>query len=124
MRFVESMNKTGTFLNASGQPGDIVRGEERVVRANWCAYAAEADGHPATVAMFDHPANARHPATWFTLREPFAYLSATLNLWKEPLKIEAGQKLDLCYGVAVWDGRVEPAKIEALYQRWLKICER
>jgi len=124
MRFPESLDKTATFLNASGQPGQIVRGDERVVRANWSACTGDVDGHAVTVAMFDHPDNARHPATWFTMRDPFAYMSATLNLWKEPLTIKAGEPLELCYGVAVWDGRVETAKIEALYQQWLKVCRR
>ncbi len=124
VRFVESLDRTATFLNASGQPGEIVRGDERVVRANWSACTGEVDGHPVTVAMFDHPSNARHPATWFTMRDPFAYMSATLNLWKEPLTINAGQSLELCYGVAVWDGRIEPAKIDAMYQQWLKLSER
>jgi len=124
MRFPASLDKTATFPNASRQPGDIVRGDERVVRANWSACTGDVDGHAITVALFDHTDNARHPATWFTMRDPFAYMSATLNLWKEPLTIKAGEPLDLCYGVAVWDGRVEPAKIEAMYHRWLKICGR
>jgi len=124
MRFPASLDKTATFLNASGQPGEIVRGDERVVRANWSACTGDVDGHAVTVALFDHTDNARHPATWFTMRDPFAYMSATLNLWKEPLTIKAGEPLDLCYGVAAWDGRVEPAKIEAMYQRWLKIRGR
>ena len=48
----------------------------------------------------------------------FAYLSATLNLWKEPLELKAAEPLALCYGVALWDGTVEPADVEALYRRW------
>ena len=40
-----------------------------------------------TVAVFDHPTNPRHPATMFTMPN-FAYISATLNLMKEPLKVE------------------------------------
>ena len=41
-----------------------------------------------TVAMFDHPTNVRHPANWFTMTEPFAYLCATLGLQHETLKLE------------------------------------
>jgi hypothetical protein len=88
MRFLESMDKGGQFLNAAGQTGDIVRGAEQLVRAGWCAYTAEADGKPVTIAMFGYPGNLRHPTHWFTMTTPFAYLAATLIwlyiIWSKP----------------------------------------
>jgi hypothetical protein len=51
----------------------------------------------------------------------FGYLSATLNLHKEPLTVEAGKPLTLTYGVAVWDGKVKADEIEKLYTRWLEL---
>ena len=48
--------------------------------------------------------------------DPFAYLSATLNLYKEPLEIVADKPLELAYGVALWDGEVSSEKIEAMYR--------
>ena len=42
----------------------------------------------------------------FRMLDPFAYLSATLNLYKEPLEIVAGKPLELAYGVALWDGEI------------------
>ncbi len=120
MRFVESMDAVGAFSNADNKPGRIFRGQERLVESDWCAYAAEADGKPVTVAMFGDPANTRHPTTWFTMAKPFAYLSATLNLHEEPLQIASGRPLNLRYGVAVWDGHVGNQAIESLYETWLK----
>ena len=79
-RFLQAMDKVGGFTNASGQPGETVRGDERLVAAKWCAYSAPADDKPVTIAMFDDPNNPRHPARMFTMSKPFAYLSATLNL--------------------------------------------
>jgi len=117
MRFVESMDKDGRFSNADGKPGVVFRGDERLVQSNWCAYTAGVDGQPVTVAMFDHPRNPR-PATWFTMTRPFAYLSATLALHKEPLKVVADKPLVLQYGVALWDGRVKAEQINNLYQQW------
>jgi len=117
MRFVPSMDTGGRFFNSDGKAG--VEGTNDA-RSAWCAYAAAADGKPVTVAMFDSPKNARHPATWFTMDQGFAYLSATLNLSKEPLVIEPGKPLDLRYGVAVWDGHVEPATVEKLYRQWVE----
>ncbi len=113
-RFVQSMDTGGKFLNADGKTG--VAGTNDA-RSAWCAYAATADGKPVTVALFDFPTNPRHPATWFTMDQGFAYLSATLNLSKEPLKVASGKPLVLRYAVAVWDGAVEKSKIDALYRR-------
>ncbi|MBW7939136.1 MAG: hypothetical protein H3C63_10135, partial [Candidatus Omnitrophica bacterium] len=44
-----------------------------------------------------HKDNPRFPATWFTMTQPFAYLSATLNLSREPLAVKKGEDLDLRY---------------------------
>jgi len=121
MRFVQSMDGADDFFTPAGKAaGETVRGNERLVRGKWCAYAAEADGKPVTVALFDHPSNVR-PAWWFIMAKPFAYLSATLNLHREPLTVEAGKPLVLTYGVAVWDGRVKADEIEKLYARWLEL---
>lgn len=68
--------------------------------------------------MFDHPDNERHPATWFTMDEPFAYLSVTLGLHKEQLKVTASKPLVVRYGVAMWDGQVQPEQIDKLYKLW------
>jgi hypothetical protein len=124
MRFVAAMDRVGTFHNAAGKPGEVFRGDERLVRARWCAYTATVDDKPVTVAMFDDPGNPRHPATWFTMREPFAYLSATMSLHTEPLPLEKGQTLDLWYGVAVWDGQLDTARIERTYIYWLRKSRR
>ena len=123
MRFVESMDRGGKFFNSDGRQGEVVRGDERLTPAKWCAYTAKADGHQVTVAIFDHPNNLRHPAKMFTMTKPFAYMSATLNEWKEPVEVKAGQPLNLRYGVALWDGEVDKATVEKLYQRWLKLGE-
>ena len=118
MRFLKSMDNGGRFFNSSKQLGEIVRGSERLVAAKWCAYTASAEGKPVTVAIFDHPSNPRHPNKLFTMTPPFAYLSATLNLWKEPLVLKAGEQLNLSYAVAVWDGETSAQQIESLYEKW------
>ena len=119
MRFLESMDTGGEFHNAAGQTGDIVRGAERLARADWCAYTAEADGKPITIAMFGHPENLRHPTHWFTMTTPFAYLAATLNLHIEALEVNSNKPLELRYAVAVWDGRFDKSKIDRVYRRWI-----
>jgi hypothetical protein len=122
-RFVASMDQNGAFSNSAGATGEVVRGTERLTPAAWCAYAAAVDGKPVTVAIFDHPSNLRHPARMFTMAAKFAYLGATLNLWKEPYTLAGGRPLDLRYGVAVWDGKADRAAIAGLYERWVKGTE-
>jgi len=116
MRFVRSMDG-GEFFNADGKEGTVFRGEERLVRSDWCAYTAAIDGKPVTVAMLGHPENPRHPTTWFTMAKPFAYLSGTLDLHEEPLSIDDGKSLVLRYAVVVWDGKVGKDRIDQAY-RW------
>jgi len=119
MRFLTSMDKGGRFINADNKIGTVFRGEERLLRSTWCAYTADADGKTVTVAMFDHPKNPRHPATFFTMTAPFAYLAATMNLHVEPLKVVKGKPLVLKYAVVLWDGKVESDRINKLYQSWI-----
>lgn len=120
MRFVESMDVKGQFRSAEGKTGEVVRGDERLTPANWCAYSAEANGKPVTVAMFGHPDNVRGPTSWFTMTKPFAYLSATMNLHKEPLKVTSAKPLVLRYAVALWDGPVTDEQINRIYQQWIR----
>jgi len=119
MRFMKSMDVGGKFRNAEGRASDVVRGDERLVQARWCSYSAEANGKLVTVAMFGHPDNLRHPTLWFTMTKPFAYLSATLNLHREPLKVTSDRPLVLRYAAAVWDNRVENEQIENVYNWWV-----
>lgn len=113
MRFVPTMDKGGHFFNADNKTG--VAGTNNA-RSAWCAYSASADGKPVTVAMFDSSANPRHPATWFTMDSAFAYLAATLDLSRQPLTVPAGKPLELCYHVAVWDGKVYTTTVAPLYR--------
>jgi len=121
MRFIREMDGKATFLNADNRAGEIYQGDERLTFSRWCALHGTVGGKPVTAAMFDHPANLRHPARWFTMAQPFAYLAATLDLDARPYVLKGPAPLDLRYGVALWDGHVEAGEIETAYQRWVKI---
>ena len=116
MRFLESMDEGGVFRYAGAEPGEVVRGDERLTQAPWCAYTAKADGKPVTVAMFD--SKEPRPVHWFTMQTPFAYLSATLNLYREPLAISRDAPLDIGYGVAMWDGEADDDTIGNTRAAW------
>jgi hypothetical protein len=121
IRFVQSMDEDGAFLAADESDREHVRGSEHLTRSKWMAYTAKADGKRVTVAVFDHPKNPRRPARMFSMTDPFAYLGATLNLWKEPLELKPGEELDLRYGLAAWDGPTDAKTIDALYRKWTEL---
>ena len=120
LRFVRDMDGDADFFNSSGEPGDIFRGAERLVEADWCAVTGTIEGEPVTVAMFGHPDNPRHPATWFTMPESFAYLSATLNLHEKKLTITRDEPLNVRYGIALWDHGVGAETVDDCYRTWLE----
>ncbi len=118
MRLGPTGEEPAEFINSSGEPGEVVRGSERLCRATWCACLGTIEGHEFTAAAFDHPDNPRAPATFFTMNQPFAYLSATLDLKSEPLKLSADKPVTLRYGLALWDGHVEAAEIARAARAW------
>jgi Family of unknown function (DUF6807) len=118
VRFATSMDSGGLFRNANGQSG--VRGTDGA-EAKWTAYSGPVGrGRVATVAVFG---DAKTPPRWFTLGEPFAYLAATLGLERKPLRLPANGRLELRYALAVWDTNPEPARIQALYDRWQALTQ-
>jgi hypothetical protein len=121
LRMVQSMDAAGTFAYSADEKGVHVRGTEYVVPAAWCAYTAPVDGEPVTIAMFCHKDNVRHPTKWFTMTKHFAYLAATLNLWKEPLTLTADKPLNLHYGVVLWDGKIPKDAVQQAYDAWSKL---
>ena len=121
IRFDRKMDIIGRFIYPDKNDPSGVRGTEKVTSADWCAYLTEFDGRPVTVAMFSPPSNVRHPTYWFTMTAPFAYISATLNLYREPLIVLPGTPLDLLYGVAVFDGKEDKAGVQEVYRQWLKL---
>jgi hypothetical protein len=122
MRFVKSMDNASTFTFADpNAKGLTVRGDEKLTPSAWAACSGAVDGNTVTVAMFDHPDNPR-PVLWFSMGKPFSYLSATINLWKEPMVVKAGQELDVCYGVAVWDTKATREQIDAACKQWRNLA--
>jgi hypothetical protein len=118
MRFLRSMDKIGSFFTANNRKGKIFRGQERLISDEWCAYGIKSEDLKITVAMFAFPDNPEGPTIWFTMKEPFAYLSATLKLHEKELQLKKSNQLTLIYGIAIWDEFIETSKIAKAYQLW------
>ncbi|MCC7336696.1 MAG: PmoA family protein [Pirellulaceae bacterium] len=119
MRFIRAFDQVATFQFAGAAEGEPVRGTEKLTRASWVACRGKVDERWVTCAMFSSPDNTRPPAWWFTMDKPFAYQSATLNLWKQPLILERHDALQLTYGVALIDGDIPAEQVETLYLQWV-----
>ncbi|MCC6405889.1 MAG: PmoA family protein [Planctomycetes bacterium] len=118
MRLAEPFDRVARFTHSDDAKSELVRGDERLTAGRWCAIAAEVAGRTRTLALFAHPSNPR-PARFFTMAEPFAYLSATLDLAREPLVLVRGEPRTLVYALAVWDRAAERDEIEARYADWM-----
>lgn len=122
MRFIQPMDAAdGLHFNAAG--GVKVAGTNGK-QATWSAYTAPiAEGKKVTVAMFDAPSNPRHPCEWFTMGETpsFAYLSGTLGIGTEPIKLDLGKTLSVRFGVAVFDSAVDAKQVSDAYLRWYRL---
>jgi len=103
----------GLVVNSNGHVGRAaVLGD----RAKWCAYATSVT--PARgVAIFDHPSNPGYPAPWFVLNGPWGFLCPS-PVATQDIRLEAGQRLRLVYGVLAFDGEIDAEQIGRCYAAW------
>jgi len=137
MRLAESMrlkpNKdntgkpTGHIVNSEGVRDDKTWGK----RAAWCDYFGPVGSNTVGVAIFDHPANPRHP-TWWHVRDyglfaanPFG--QHDFEKLSDPhagdLKIPAGQSVTFRYRVVLHDGDERQGRIAERYADYVKETE-
>jgi hypothetical protein len=116
-RFLEELDPIAVHLNSEGAP-DLAGTRQDVTPHDWCAVVFDRPSAPATFALFGHPANARGQATFFTMKRPFAYISATQGLDKEPLVYHAGDKFQVEYLVTVYPAVKSTAFLNARAADW------
>ena len=117
MRFLPAWDKKAEFLFAGTAGQVVVRGAEKLTPGAWAAVRGEPSGHPVTVLMIDHPGNAR-AVKWFTMAEPFCYLSAALGLDTTPAQLKAGECWTLRYGLAVMPRLADAADLTKIAAEW------
>jgi hypothetical protein len=117
MRFLPAWSKQAEFIWQDAAAPSPVRGDEKITPGDWCAARVTIDGRPVTVWMIAHPSNKR-PARWFTMGRPFCYLSATLNLDKEPAMLAKGETWTLRYSLALLSTPADHARLADLATAW------
>ena len=66
VRLAPQISKNPTLTQSTGKGGEGAAGEKQTwgQPADWCDESGLIDGKPFGVAIFDSPANPRHPARW------------------------------------------------------------
>ena len=119
MRFIQDFDPILKHLNDDGVAS--ANGKQEVARHKWSAGLVDAPSGPVTVALFGHSSNTRGDAAFFTMGpKPFAYISATQNLDKEPLVYKTGETFSLDYLVTLYPELKTTDVLNARWQRWEK----
>jgi hypothetical protein len=107
------------MLNSEGKVGEKdIWGK----RANWVDYSANVDGESLGIAIFDNPANIKHPTYWHARDyglfavNPFG----EHDFYNDPKRdgsvtISTGQSLTLRYRVVIHHGDATEAHVAAAY---------
>jgi hypothetical protein len=123
IRVVKELQKpTVKMLNSEGKVGqDEIWGK----RADWVDYSGEVAGEPLGIAIFDNPANIKHPTYWHARDyglfavNPFG----EHDFYNDPKRdgsvtIPVGQSLTLRYRVLIHHGDAAQAKVAEAYQKY------
>ncbi len=119
LRLPESFNHVAAFQNSANAP---YRGNntQDVIEAEWSSASGIIAGKPGLVALFGYPANARGTGSFFTMLDPFAYLSVTQGVDKAPLEYDSGAKFALHYLLTLYPEVKSREFLQARDARWQK----
>ena len=114
--------RTGHMVDSQGRQGEK---EIWGHRADWVDYYGIVDGERLGIAIFDNPANPRHP-TWWHARGYGLFAANIFGLHDfehdktkdGSMTLEPGQTLRFRYRVVIHPGDVHSARIAQLYQEY------
>jgi len=124
IRLATSMteDKGGRMVNAEGAETEKnVWGK----RSAWVDYTGQVDGQTVGIAIFDHPANPRHPTYWHArayglfAANPFGASDFTGDKSQNGgMTVEAGKTIRFRYRVVIHAGDFRAANIAELYRQY------
>jgi hypothetical protein len=117
MRFRQDLDPVAVHLLAGGAP-DLSDNKQDVSKHAWGAVQFDQPGKPATIVLYGHPSNPRGDAVYFSMRTPFAYLSGTQELYKEPIVYKDQDRFQLHYLVTVHPEKRSSEKIAERGRVW------
>lgn len=90
-----------------------------VTPAKWAALSHQGNQFTNMVALFGHPVNPGQ-TRFFSMNNPFAYLSVTQNLEEHPIDLPAGARFDLDYLLLIYPVEKSHSFLSRRYEEWLK----
>jgi hypothetical protein len=78
------------------------------------------EGRDVMLVLFGHPKNTRGTGSFFTMLDPFSYLSVTQGLAKEPIAFSPGAKFQLTYLLTVYSENKPREVIQRRSELWAK----
>jgi len=117
LRLPPSFNRTAQHRNSENAPYPT-EGKGDVNRARWSCVSQKVGDREISVAMFGQPTTDRGLPSFFTMVQPFTYLSVTQGLDKEPIAHERGDKFSLNYLLVAYSKHLTPESLDQRYQRW------
>jgi hypothetical protein len=121
MRFLKELDPLAVHLAPEGRL-DLSNNRQDVSPHPWEAVIFDMPARPTTIALFGGPTNARADDHYFAMRTPFAYLSATQNLDREPLVYRRGERFELNFLVTLYPDLMTSEALAERSRQWRSLA--
>lgn len=118
LRLPPEFNLVARHANSEGLPYTS-EGKWDVTKAKWGAVTGPAQTGEVSVALFGFPSNAGE-TRFFSMRNPFTYLSVTQNLEEHPLEYASGARFEVRYRIGVYSRALTAEELNRRCGRWLQ----
>lgn len=90
-----------------------------VIQAKWSIVSHSMNGRAPMIALFADPDRTAGTTRFFSMLNPFAYLSVTQGLDKEPLEYKAGDTFSVAYFVLAYSSAKSNEFVQKRYREWI-----
>lgn len=118
LRFVREFDKVAKHFNPANLPYPT-GGKHDLIETPWAGVYCNLGGKPVTIAMFTHP-DVAGKSVYFSMIDPFAYLSATQGINKEPLVYSKGDNFTIRYLVVISGNELSLEKLGQIRKNWIE----
>ncbi|HNQ91043.1 MAG TPA: PmoA family protein [Verrucomicrobiota bacterium] len=118
VRFLAELDAPARHI-IGGRALDLAGTQQDCSAAAWGAVSFDVPGRPATLAITGGPANAGGPPVFFSMHQPFAYLSATQALDRQTLTRRRGERWTLDYRVVVYPDVRSASELARSAEAWI-----
>jgi hypothetical protein len=122
MRFLKELDPIAVHLAPEGRL-DLSNNRQDVSSHPWEALIFDTPAKPATIALFGRSTNAPSSDHYFAMKTPFAYLSATQNLDREPLVYRRGEHFQLNYLITLYPELKTAETLVERSQKWRSLAQ-